>query len=194
MARLAVLASGTGTILEAILASKLPVALVLADRPCRALDIAKAHHVPAILIDRIKHGYNPRTDWARAAFTRAVAEQLKSHHIDLVAMAGFMTVLAPEIFEQFPNRILNTHPSLLPAFKGAHAAADALAAGVSETGCTVHIATAELDAGPILTQQPVPVLSGDTADILQERIKAVERHLYPETIREYLRSSINQPN
>jgi phosphoribosylglycinamide formyltransferase-1 len=192
MTKLAVLASGSGTILEAILKAGLPVGLVLADRDCQALGIARAAGVTATLLDRRDFGYHPRTTWDRTGFTAALATQLQSHHIEFIAMAGFMTVLAPPIFEQFSGRILNTHPSLLPAFKGAHAAADALASGATTTGCTVHIATAELDAGPILAQQSVPVLPGDTPETLQERIKVVERRLYPQTIRAYLRSSANQ--
>ena len=84
--------------------------------------------------------------------------------------------------DAFPSRILNTHPALLPAFPGWHAVADALAAGVAETGCTVHLATLEMDAGPILAQEEVPVLPGDTVESLHERIKAVERALYPATV------------
>ena len=98
-------------------------------------------------------------------------------------MAGFGTVLGQPIHDAFPGRILNTHPALLPAFPGWHAVADALAAGVDETGTTVHIATLEMDAGPVLAQARVPVLPGDTESTLHERIKSVERTLYPETIR-----------
>lgn len=186
MARLAIFASGVGSILEAILADHLPVELVVSDRPCRALEIAFAHGVAARQIDRSGYGYQPGRAWDRTGFTGEVLRELRDHEIDLVAMAGFMTIFAPPIFIEYEERILNTHPSLLPAFKGAHAVPQALAAGVSETGCTVHIATAELDSGRILTQQRVPILPGDTADSLQERIKAVERRLYPATIRKYL--------
>jgi phosphoribosylglycinamide formyltransferase-1 len=176
-----------GSILEAIIAAGLPVTLVLADRPCRALELAEAHGIQAVLVDRRRYGYVPRHDWDRDGFTRAVADVLDSHRIELVAMAGFMTVFAPAIFERYGDRIINTHPSLLPAFKGGHAVPDALRAGVTETGCTVHIATAELDSGRILAQRAVPVLPDDTADSLQERIKVVERRLYPDTILAYWR-------
>jgi phosphoribosylglycinamide formyltransferase-1 len=101
-------------------------------------------------------------------------------------MAGFMTVLDKPVFDAFPGRVLNTHPALLPAFKGAHAVDEALAAGVKVTGCTVHLATPEVDDGPILAQEAVPVLPGDTVESLHERIKAVERRLYPHTIKEFL--------
>ncbi len=100
-------------------------------------------------------------------------------------MAGFGTVLASAVFDAYPGRVLNTHPALLPAFKGWHAVEDALAAGVKVTGCSVHVATAEVDSGPILAQEPVAVLPGDSAESLHERIKAVERRLYPETIRQF---------
>jgi phosphoribosylglycinamide formyltransferase-1 len=194
MARLAVLASGAGTILEAIIAAKLPVELVLTDRPCRALNIATRAGITAIHLDRRQFGY-PAAGWDREGFTHALATKLQARSIGLVAMAGFMTVLTPAIFDQFPERILNTHPSLLPKFKGAHAVADALAAHAKETGCTVHIATSELDRGRILTQQRVPILPGDTSETLHERIKAVERKLYPATIFEYMGelSPLSQP-
>jgi phosphoribosylglycinamide formyltransferase 1 len=101
-------------------------------------------------------------------------------------MAGFGTVLAAPIFDIYAGRMLNTHPALLPAFKGWHAVRDALAAGVKVTGTTIHVATEEVDAGPILAQEAVPVLTGDTEETLHERIKTVERRLYPETIRLFL--------
>jgi phosphoribosylglycinamide formyltransferase-1 len=98
-------------------------------------------------------------------------------------MAGFMTVLDKPIFDAYPDGITNTHPSLLPAFKGAHAVEESLAAGVKITGCTVHFATLEVDHGPILAQEPVEVVDGDTVESLHERIKTVERRLYPEVLR-----------
>ena len=98
----------------------------------------------------------------RDRYTRRLTDVLVEHGIDLVAMAGFGTVLAQAVHDAFPGRILNTHPALLPAFKGWHAVQDALAAGVTVTGCTVHVATLEVDAGPILAQEAVPVRAGDT--------------------------------
>jgi phosphoribosylglycinamide formyltransferase-1 len=111
-----------------------------------------------------------------------VAATLVAHQVDLVAMAGFGTVMTEAVHRAFPHRILNTHPALLPAFPGWHGVRDALAAGVSETGCTVHLATLEMDAGPILAQEVVPVVPGDTEATLHERIKVVERALYPATV------------
>src|SRR5439155_22266443 len=102
--------------------------------------------------------------------------------VDLVAMAGFGTILEKPIHDAFPDRIVNTHPALLPSFKGWHAVEDALAAGVKVTGCTVHLATLAVDQGPILAQEAVPVVAGDTVETLHERIKAVERRLYPEVL------------
>jgi phosphoribosylglycinamide formyltransferase-1 len=101
-------------------------------------------------------------------------------------MAGFGTILEKPVHDAFPGRIVNTHPALLPAFKGWHAVDDALAAGVKVTGCTVHLATLEVDDGPILAQEAVPVLDDDTAETLHERIKEVERRLYPRVLRELI--------
>ena len=179
---LAVLASGSGTLLEAILAAGLQPVVVVSDRPCRALEIAAGAGVPARLVRR--RDFGPAFD--RATYTDEVVRALKDAGTGLVAMAGFMTVLGPEAFSAFPERILNTHPSLLPAFPGAHAVRDALAFGVKVTGCTVHVATMELDDGPILAQETVPVLPDDTEETLHERIKVVERRLLPETIRTIL--------
>jgi phosphoribosylglycinamide formyltransferase 1 len=183
--RLGVLASGSGTILEAIIAAGLPVRVVIADRSCRALEVAASVSVPAELVDRTGYG-GFGSSFRRDGYTGAVTDTLTSHRIDVVAMAGFGTVLGQAVHDAYPGRILNTHPSLLPAFPGWHAVADALAAGVAETGTTVHIATLEMDAGPVLAQQRVPVFPGDTEETLHERIKAVERSLYPATIGTFL--------
>ena len=177
--RIAVLASGSGTLLEAILADGIAVELVLADRPSRALDVAGEHGVRAVLVERGSYG----KDFDRVAYTERVVGVLQEHQIDLIVMAGFGTVFAEPIHEKFPNRILNTHPALLPAFPGWHAVRAALDHGVKVTGCTIHVATLEVDAGPILAQEAVPVLPDDDEASLHERIKAVERHLYPATIR-----------
>ena len=184
-ARIGVLASGSGTILDAILDAGLPVCVVVADRACRALEIAGAAAVPSVLVERADHGgFGPSFD--RDGYTRAVVDVLIAHAVEVVAMAGFGTVLGQPLQDAFAGRVLNTHPALLPAFPGWHAVADALAAGVTETGTTVHVATLEMDAGPILAQERVPVLADDTEATLHERIKAVERRLYPETIRRFV--------
>jgi phosphoribosylglycinamide formyltransferase 1 len=176
----AVLASGEGTILEAI-AARTGVDVVVADRPCRALDVAERAHVAAVLADRADHGgFSSRFD--REGYTRALVGVLDQSSVDLVCMAGFGTILAPLFFDHFGGRVLNTHPSLLPAFRGWHAVRDALAAGATTTGCTVHVATSALDDGPILCQEAVDVLDDDDEASLHARIKAVERRLYPEAI------------
>jgi phosphoribosylglycinamide formyltransferase-1 len=122
----------------------------------------------------------------RVAYTEAVVDLLEAHGVDLVVMAGFGTILAKPIFDRFAGHILNTHPALLPSFPGWHAVDDALSYGVKVTGCTVHVATEEVDAGPILAQAAVAVEPDDTVESLHERIKAVERRLYIQTIREIL--------
>jgi phosphoribosylglycinamide formyltransferase-1 len=183
--RVAVLVSGSGTILQAMLDADVPVAVVLSDRPCRGLEVARSAGVVTELVDRREWGgFGPSFD--RLAFTGQVARALSAHAPDLVAMAGFGTVLDQPVHAAFPGRILNTHPALLPAFPGWHGVEDALAAGVAVTGCTVHIATLAMDAGPILAQEAVPVQPDDTVESLHERIKEVERRLYPATIRRAL--------
>jgi phosphoribosylglycinamide formyltransferase 1 len=183
--RLAVLASGSGTILESILAAELPVVLVAADRWCRALEVAARARVEGVLVDRTEFGgFGPTFD--RQGYTQSLTDVLVDARVDVVAMAGFGTVLGAAIHGAFPERILNTHPALLPAFPGWHAVADALAAGVKETGTTVHLATLEMDTGPVLASARVAIEPGDTEATLHERIKAVERTLYPETIRTFL--------
>lgn len=176
-----VLASGTGSILEAILGAGITLDVVIADRPCRGLSIADAAGVPAVLVERTEFG--PSFD--REAYSAEVVEALRKFDVDVVLMAGFGTVI-PSAVQSFPGRMLNTHPSLLPAFKGWHPVRDALAFGVKVSGCTVHIVTEEMDAGPILAQEAVSVLPDDTEDTLHERIKAVERRLFPATIATFL--------
>jgi phosphoribosylglycinamide formyltransferase-1 len=158
----------------------LPIAVVLADRPCGALVIAEEAGVPTELVGRTTFG----ADFDRVAYTHEVLDALSRHRVDLIAMAGFGTILSKPIHDAFPDRIANTHPALLPAFKGWHAVDDALAAGVKVTGCTVHLARLEVDEGPILAQEAVPVLPDDTVETLHERIKEVERRIYPEVLRQ----------
>jgi len=184
--RIGVLASGSGTILQATLEEKLPVVVVVVDRPCRAIEVAKFGGIPTELVERKSFGKN----FDRLGYTHDVVEVLKSYDVELIVMAGFGTILAKPIHDAYGGRILNTHPALLPAFKGWHAVRDALDAGVKITGTTVHLATLDVDAGPILAQEPVPVLPGDDEARLHERIKAVERHLYPKTIRDIIEGRI----
>lgn len=179
--RVAVLVSGSGTILDAMLQAGVPVALVVSDRPCAGLDVAARNDVPSALVDRRRFG-GFGADFDRRAYTVALTETLREAEIDLVAMAGFGTVVDQPLHDAFAGRILNTHPALLPAFPGWHAVEAALEAGVKVSGCTVHLATLEMDAGPILAQEAVPVAPDDTVATLHERIKQVERRLYPATV------------
>ena len=180
-----VLASGRGTILRAILDRKLPVAVVVADRSCGALDIARGAGVPVEVLERTDFSKS----FDRVAYTSRVVAALQAHDVDLVAIAGFGTILSPSFVEAFGAQALNTHPALLPAFKGWHAVRDALESGVDETGCTVHLVTEDVDSGPILAQEAVAVLEGDTEETLHERIKEVERRLYPDVIEQMVRAS-----
>jgi phosphoribosylglycinamide formyltransferase-1 len=181
-ARIAVLASGSGTLLEAILADLgTQIVVVVSDRPCRALEIAAGHGVSAELIERTEWG----SSFDRDAYTERLVKALQSHAVELVVMAGFGTVV-PRIVDAFPARVINSHPALLPAFRGWHAVREALAYGVKVTGTTIHVVTAEVDEGPILAQQAVEVRDDDTEESLHERIKQVERQIYPPTIRRYL--------
>src|SRR4051794_37431753 len=181
--RVGVLASGSGTILAAMLDRQLPIVVVLADRPCGALGIAANAGVAAEFVERTDYG----STFDRVAYTKEVVAALERHDVDLVAIAGFGTILSEPFIDSFGSRAVNTHPALLPAFKGWHAVRDTLAAGVKVTGCTVHLVTEEVDAGPILAQEAVPVYDDDTEETLHERIKQVERRLYPDAIERLVR-------
>jgi phosphoribosylglycinamide formyltransferase 1 len=180
--KIGALASGTGTILRALLDADLPIVVVLVDRPCGATEIARDAGVAVEIVERTSFG----NDFDRVAYTHDVVDALARHDVDLVAMAGFGTILEKPIHDAFPDRIVNTHPALLPAFKGWHAVDDALAAGVKVTGWTAHLARLEVDDGPILAQEPVRVEDDDTVETLHERIKQVERRRYPEVLRQLL--------
>ena len=182
-----VLVSGSGTILESLLEQHIPVDVVIADRPCRALEIAEAAGIAPVFLDRRDFGWgrDRPEPFDRDAYSDAVVDVLRKFDVALTAVAGFGTVV-PKAARELPERILNTHPSLLPAFKGWHPVRDALEFGVKVTGCTVHVVTDEVDAGRILAQEPVRVEPDDTEETLHERIKRVERVLFPTTIRTYL--------
>ena len=180
--QIAVLASGSGTLLDAILTDGIPVSLVVVDRPCAATGVAERHGVKAVVHERTSFG----ASFDRDAYSAEIAQLLRDAGIELVVMAGWGTIFGEAIFDEFPRRVLLTHPALLPAFRGWHAVEDALAYGVKLTGCTILIATVEMDVGPILAQEAVPVLPDDDTASLHERIKGVERRLYPQTIRRVL--------
>ena len=179
-ARLIVLASGTGSLLESILAAAVGdyparVVAVGTDRDCRALEIAAAASLPSFTTRVGDHA-------DRDAWDAAITEAAAAHQPDLVVSAGFMKILGPQFLSRFPGRVVNTHPALLPAFPGAHAVPDTLAYGVRVTGCTVHLVDAGMDTGPILAQEAVDVLDDDDESTLHERIKVVERRLLVEVL------------
>ena len=184
--RVGVLVSGSGTILDALIDAELPLAVVAADRPCRGLERAEAAGIAVELVDRDR--FDDQFD--RDEYAARLAKALLAHGVDLVAMAGFGTILSEPMHDAFPGRILNTHPALLPAFKGWHAVRDALDHGVKVTGCTVHVAGLDVDTGPILAQEAVSILPDDTEATLHERIKTVERRLYPATIRSIIEGNL----
>jgi phosphoribosylglycinamide formyltransferase 1 len=174
-ARVVVLASGTGSLLEALLESAVgdyPARIVAVgvDRDCRAVDIAAAVAVPSY---QVRLGDYPDRD----AWDAAITDATTAHEPDWVVSAGFMKILGPRFLSRFLGRVVNTHPALLPSFPGVHAVPATLDYGVKVTGCTVHLVDAGADTGPILAQQPVPVLDGDDEATLHERIKVVERRL-----------------
>lgn len=196
--QIAVLVSGSGTLLEAMLKEDVPIRLIIADRECRGVEIAKQYHdehdldMEFVVIDRRDYGYGRDQNWDRRNFSAAVADCLDTFDIDVAAMAGFMTILDRVIFTQFDGWVLNIHPSLLPKYKGEHAVRDALAAGVSVTGTTIHVATDKLDdESHIIAQMEVPINAGDDEARLHERIKVVERELYTSTLFDILNGSID---
>jgi phosphoribosylglycinamide formyltransferase-1 len=179
-ARLVVLASGTGSLLDSLLAAAVGdyparVVAVGTDRDCRALTIAAEAGLPCFTV---RLGDHPD----RSAWDDALAGAVAAHQPDLVVSAGFMKLLGPRFLARFPGRVLNTHPALLPSFPGTHAVADALSYGVRITGTTVHVVDAGTDTGPILAQRAVEVLDGDDEQTLHERIKVVERRLLADVV------------
>jgi phosphoribosylglycinamide formyltransferase 1 len=179
-ARLVVLASGTGSLLASLLEAAVGdyparVVAVGVDRDCRAAEIATAASLPTFTVRLADH---PDRDAWDAALTAATA----AHSPDLVVSAGFMKILGQKFLSRFSGRTFNTHPTLLPAFPGAHGVADALAYGVKVTGCTVHLVDAGTDTGPILAQQPIPVFDDDDEETLHERIKVTERRLLVDVV------------
>lgn len=178
--RVAVLVSGSGTLLQALLDAAAddgyPAGIVAvgADRGgIPGLARAERAGVPTVVVPLREHP-------DRAAWDRALTAAVAAHEPDLVVSAGFLKILGPEFLARFP--VLNTHPALLPAFPGAHAVADALTHGVHVTGATVHLVDAGVDTGPIVAQEPVAVAADDTEAALHERIKVVERRLLVDSV------------
>lgn len=188
MKRLGILLSGRGSNFEAIarnvLSGRLPceIGFVFSNRP-DAAGLARARELG------LPCGSIPSAGVERAAFDAQVADLLRQHRVDWVCLAGYMRLLSGGFVSQFPQRILNIHPSLLPAFPGLDAQHQALVHGVKVTGCTVHFVDENLDAGPILLQSPVPVLDNDTLESLSARILAEEHRIYSEGLAWVLRGN-----
>jgi phosphoribosylglycinamide formyltransferase-1 len=179
--RLGILISGRGSNFEAIANTiargKLDaeIAIVISNRAnAPGLEIARARGIPLRVI--------ASAGMERDAYDKLLIEELRTHEVDLVCLAGFMRLLSTNVIRAFPNRVLNIHPSLLPAFTGLDAQRQALEYGVRITGCTVHFVDEFLDSGPIIIQSAVPVLEADTVESLSARILAQEHLIYPKAI------------
>jgi len=183
-----VLASGSGTLLQALLdatgGNGFPASVVAVgtDRAgVAALERAEHAGIPSFTV---RVGDHPgRPEW-----NAALADAVAAYRPDLVVSAGFMKILGQPFLDRFPNRVINTHPALLPSFAGAHAVPETLAAGVKVTGSTVHFVDAGVDTGPIIAQEPVPVEPDDDESSLHERIKAVERRLLVDVVERLIRA------
>lgn len=181
--RIAVLISGSGSNLQAIInamaAGEIPatIELVLSNRPEAAgLKRAQRAGIPTAVIDH-------RAYATREAYDEALAERLHALDPDLIVLAGFMRILTDGLVRAFTGRLINIHPSLLPAYRGLHTHERALAAGDSAHGCSVHYVIPALDAGPVIAQASVPIRADDTAETLQDRVQAMEHQLYPQVVR-----------
>ncbi len=187
----AVFASGHGSNLQAIIDAlkkkkiKTRLALVVCDRKdARALQRAAKAKIPSVLID-------PQSFPNRELFDREAVKHLEAARIDFIVLAGFMRILSPYFIKAYEGKILNIHPSLLPAFKGAHAIRDAFAHAVKVTGVTVHFVTEELDHGPIILQESLAVSSQDTLASLEKKIHGLEHKLYPKAIDLFARGRLS---
>ena len=187
MANIAVFCSGFGSNFQAIIDSvrqkklRANIALMVCDNPkAYAIVRARKNNIPFVVL-------SPQLFSTRLEHEKIIVRILKSQKIDLIALAGYMRLLTPYFIHAYRRKIINIHPSLLPAFKGAHAIQDAFEAGVSVTGVSVHIVTEKMDAGPVLGQEKVKILPSDTIQSLEKRIHQVEHQLYPRAIRNYLR-------
>jgi len=173
-----VLVSGEGTNLQALVDAGLPIVAVASNRPgVPALARAEAVGIPTAVFDADAFASRDDRD-------EALALWLRERGVELAVLAGYMHLLRPAFLERFPERVINVHPALLPEFPGTHAIEDALAAGVQETGATVHYVDEGVDTGPVIVQERVAVQEGDTVDTLRARIQAVEHELLPKVVRE----------
>ena len=190
MKRIVILVSGRGSNMEAIVRAcavegwPAEVVAVISNRPDAAgLTFARAHGIAAVALDHKAHA-------SREAFDAALIEAIDAHAPDLVVLAGFMRILTPAFTAHYAGRLLNIHPSLLPAFPGLHTHERALEAGCKLAGATVHFVTAELDHGPIVAQAVVPVLEGDTPEQLAARVLALEHQMYPAAVRWFVQDQL----
>lgn len=177
--RVAVLVSGSGTNLQSLIDTwalqpkRAQLSLVLSNRPgIFALERAATANIPSCVLDHTKFG-------SRTAFDEALHEALESHQIDFIVLAGFMRILSPDFLTRWPGKIINIHPSLLPAYRGLNTHARALADGQKEHGCSIHWVEPELDAGPIIAQAKIDINHAETAEQLQQRVQRLEHMLYP---------------
>jgi phosphoribosylglycinamide formyltransferase 1 len=182
--RVAILISGRGSNMSALIAAAKAVdypaeiSLVVSNRPDAAgLVHAQAEGIPTTVVDHKTYGKD------REAFERALDAVLAAHLIELVCLAGFMRLLSPWLVERWRGRMLNIHPALLPAFKGLDTHRRALAAGSRVHGATVHLVVPDVDSGPIVMQEPVPIIPGDTEETLAARVLEAEHRIYPEALR-----------
>ncbi|MFG6448067.1 phosphoribosylglycinamide formyltransferase [Roseateles sp. BYS180W] len=187
MKRIVILISGRGSNMEAIVhacrdqAWPAEVSAVVSNRPDAAgLTFAANHGIATAVVDHKAFG---KGDAARAAFDQELARVIDSYAPDVVVLAGFMRILTPEFVQRYAGRLLNIHPSLLPSFPGLHTHERAIEAGCRVAGATVHLVTAELDHGPIVAQAVVPVLDGDNAQALAQRVLGLEHRMYPSAVR-----------
>jgi phosphoribosylglycinamide formyltransferase-1 len=187
---IAVLVSGNGTNLQAIIDSvnggHIParIELVLSDeKNAFALERAKSAGIETVTLD--KKDYKERED-----FDREIVKRLKKKNVELVVLAGFMRLLSPYFIKEYRNRIINVHPALLPSFKGPHGIKDAIDHGVKVTGVTVHFVDEHLDNGPIILQRAVEIKEGDTEETLLERVHKEEHRIYPEAIKLFVEGKI----
>ena len=176
-ARVAVLISGTGTLLQSLIDAErsYEICVVVADRPAQGLQRAQAAAIPTAMVT--PGDFPDRDQWSSA-----LGDTVAAHSPDWVVSAGFMRILTSAFLDRFPQRVVNSHPALLPAFPGAHGVRDALAYGVKVSGCTVHLVDAGVDTGPIIAQESVPVLLSDDEASLHTRIKTVEWELLPRVV------------
>jgi phosphoribosylglycinamide formyltransferase-1 len=182
--RVAVLISGRGSnmtaLIEAARARDYPaeIVLVASNRPQAAgLSRAREAGIPTALVDHTAFGGD------RQAFEHALDAELEAHRIEIVCLAGFMRLLSPWFVSRWSGRVLNIHPALLPQFKGLHTHRRALEAGVTRHGATVHFVAPQMDSGPIVMQESVPVIAGDTEETLAARVLEVEHRIYPQALR-----------